>query len=66
MFACVSTIVLNKQPSETASVEAEIVFFSFINKEAECWGILARLAWTKVEKPLYFNADFELFRAWQK
>lgn len=60
------SIVSNKRPLETASMETKIVVFSFVDKEAECLGILARLASTKVAKPLHFNVDFELFKAWQK
>lgn len=47
-------------------MEDERVFCSFITKEAECRGVLARLAWAKVAKPLHFNADFEPFGARQK
>lgn len=44
----------------------KIVFFSFVDKEAERLGMLAGLGPAKVAKPLHFNVDFERFKAWRK
>lgn len=41
-------LFLKKRLSEMASTAAEIVFSSLVHREVECWGILARLAWTQV------------------